>query len=101
MAIIRRRTFLRLLLFVAFTVALRFFFLNASPSASVASYYASDPKEIRKQGVLDLVTRSEKHLDARKHKFLQARIGRDERPDLFSDIIQDGVNDYWNRFQKP
>ncbi|OBZ73255.1 hypothetical protein A0H81_07012 [Grifola frondosa] len=60
-----------------------------------------DPKEIRKQNVLDLVTRSDKPLDARKHKFLQARMGRDERPDLFTDVIQSGVRDYWERFQKP
>ncbi|KAI0942409.1 hypothetical protein AcW1_003049 [Taiwanofungus camphoratus] len=28
-------------------------------------------------------------------------MGRDDRPDLFSDIIRDGVLDYWERFQKP
>ncbi|KAI0665487.1 cryptococcal mannosyltransferase 1-domain-containing protein [Trametes maxima] len=57
--------------------------------------------KIRKQNVLDLVTGADKQLDARKHKFLQARMGRDERPDLFADIIDDGVQDYWERFQKP
>ena len=51
--------------------------------------------------MLDLVTRGEKALDARKHKFLQVRMGRDERSDLFSDLVEDGVADYWDRFQKP
>ena len=51
--------------------------------------------------MLDLVTRGEKVLDARKHKFLQVRMGRDERPDLFSDTINDGIMDYWERFEKP
>ena len=101
MAIIRRRTLIRLLFFIGFTLVLRFFFVSVSSRSASVSFYSSDPHEIKKQNVLDLVTRSEKHLDARKHKFLQARIGRDESPDIFTDIIQDGVDDYWNRFQKP
>ena len=50
---------------------------------------------------MDYVTRSDKQLDARKLQFLQVRMGRDDRPDLFSNIIDDGVQDYWERFQKP
>ncbi|CAL1702469.1 unnamed protein product [Somion occarium] len=74
---------------------------HTTATESFAAFYASDPQEIRKQGVLDLVTRAEKGLDARKHKFLQVRMGRDEREDLFGDVIRDGTLDYWERFQKP
>ncbi|KAH7908696.1 glycosyltransferase family 69 protein [Hygrophoropsis aurantiaca] len=28
-------------------------------------------------------------------------MGRDDRPDIFSDLIADGVRDYWERFQAP
>ncbi|OSX62880.1 hypothetical protein POSPLADRAFT_1046270 [Postia placenta MAD-698-R-SB12] len=68
-------------------------------SSAVAAFPNS--QEIRKQNVLDLVARSDKPLDARKYKFLQARMGRDERKDLFHDVIRSGVLDFWERFQKP
>ncbi|KAH8105455.1 cryptococcal mannosyltransferase 1-domain-containing protein [Cristinia sonorae] len=99
---IRRRSLFRLLLFIAAILIIRLlFFSPSSPASKVASsFYYSDPQEIQKQGVLDLVTR-EKSLDARKHKFLQVRMGRDQRSDLFSDIIDNGLEDYWSRFQKP
>lgn len=44
---------------------------------------------------------ADKHLDAHKFPFLQARFGRDNRPDLFDDEIEDGILDFWTRFQKP
>lgn len=99
----RRRSLVRVLLLVSFALFVRLFIFSPSfPAASVTSkFYASDPQEIQKQGVLDLVTGKEKALDARKHTFLQVRLGRDEREDLFSDVIRDGVVDYWERFQKP
>ncbi|GBE85717.1 glycosyltransferase family 69 protein [Sparassis crispa] len=99
--VLRRRTFIRLLLFIAVLLLVRLFVVSPSPASSVASFYNSDSQEIRKQNVLDLVTRSDKVLDVKKHKFLQARIGRDERDDLFAGIIRDGVQDHWERFQKP
>ncbi|THH27266.1 hypothetical protein EUX98_g6925 [Antrodiella citrinella] len=99
---LRRRSLIRILLLAAFALFVRLIiFSPSSPASTVTSFYtASDPLEIQKQGVLDLVTR-EKTLDARKHKFLQARMGRDDRDDLFSGLISDGLRDYWNRFQKP
>lgn len=97
---LRRRSLIRIVIFLA-GVALFRFIISRSTSTSVSSFYGSDPEQIQKQGVLDLVTRGEKSLDARKHKFLQVRVGRDERPDLFSDTIGDGITDYWERFQKP
>ena len=69
--------------------------------ASPITRSARSEQQIQKQGVLDLVTRGEKVLDARKHKFLQVRVGRDERPDLFSETIDDGIQDFWDRYQKP
>ena len=98
---LRRRSLIRIALFVGVIILLRLAVGSASSSTSVTSLYGSDPQQIQKQGVLDLVTRGEKPLDARKHKFLQVRMGRDERPDLFSDTISDGIADYWERFQKP
>lgn len=97
---LRRRSLIRIVIFLA-GVALFRFLISRSTSTSVSSFYGSDPEQIQKHGVLDLVTRGEKSLDARKHKFLQVRVGRDERPDLFSDTISDGITDYWERFQKP
>lgn len=40
-------------------------------------------------------------LDTRKYGFLQSRINRDETPDLFDNDIRNGINDFWERFQKP
>ena len=100
---LRRRSLVRIFLFAGFVLIVRFLVLHpSSPAASsVKALYSSDPQEIKKHGVLDLVTRGEKLLDARKHTFLQVRMGRDERDDLFSDIIKDGYMDYWERFQEP
>lgn len=97
---VRRRTLFRFLILVTLVLFVRLLLLSNTASKVTASFYHSDPQEIQKQGVLDLVTR-EKTLDARKHKFLQVRMGRDDRDDLFSGIINDGLQDYWNRFQTP
>ena len=100
---LRRRSLGRILILVACVTGFRFIFSSSSSSATsaVSNFYSGDPQEIQKQGVLDLVTRGEKALDARKYKFLQARIGRDEREDLFSDVVNNGILDFWERFQKP
>ena len=100
--VVHRRTLLRVLILAALGLLFKLVVSPPSASSSVSSFYVSaDPKEIRKQNVLDLVTRSDKQLDARKHEFLQVRMGRDERPDLLADVINDGVQDYWERFQQP
>lgn len=41
------------------------------------------------------------YLDPRKYDFLQQRVGRDERPDLFQQDVQAGIEDFWERFQLP
>ena len=100
--VIRRRTVVRVLIFAGLAFLFKLLISPSSDASSVSSLYDSpDPTEIRKRNVLDLAFRSDKLLDARKHQFLQVRMGRDERPDLFKDIIDDGVQDYWERFQKP
>lgn len=98
---IRRRSLIRISILVAGAVLLKLLFSSSSTGSSVSSLYASDPQEIQKQGVLGLVTRGETELDARKHKFLQVRMGRDDREDIFSSSVDDGALDYWERFQKP
>ena len=57
--------------------------------------------EIQTHNVLERVTRPDKMLDVNRHDFLQVRMGRDERDGMLSDMVQDGVQDYWERFQFP
>lgn len=59
------------------------------------------PHEITAHNVLDRVTNADRTLDVQRHKFLQARLGRDERPDLLSDWVSNGALDFWQRFQLP
>ena len=91
---LRRRSLTRI--FVILLIPLGLHFYLRSPW-----YKNTDPSEIQENNVLDIVTGSGAILDARKHKFLQVRIGRDERPDMFSDVISNGLLDYWTGFQKP
>lgn len=91
---LRRQSLIRIALFLDVIAVIHLFVSSSSSSTSVTSLYGYDPQQIQKPGVLDLVTRGEKLLDVRKHKFLQVRMGRDERPDLFSDTINDGMVDY-------
>lgn len=57
--------------------------------------------EIREHGVLDFVQIGGSVLDVQRHRFLQARMGRDERPDILDSYVYSGLEDYWDRFQKP
>lgn len=69
----------------------------------VRALFGSTPsdEEIQGHGMLERVLMADKHLDVHRLPFLQARFGRDNRPDLFDDEIEDGILDYWTRFQKP
>lgn len=88
----RRRSLGRLVLFIVIGFTIRYTFWSA-PANRV---------EIREHNVLErVVTRSDKTLDVQRHPFLQARLGREDRDDLLSNVIKDGVTDYWERFQKP
>ncbi|KAG9089968.1 Cryptococcal mannosyltransferase 1, partial [Ceratobasidium sp. UAMH 11750] len=61
----------------------------------------AQPHEIVAHNVIDRVTNADRTLDVQRHKFLQARLGRDERPDLMSNWVSDGALDFWQRFQLP
>jgi hypothetical protein len=93
---LRRRNLTRLFILISAVVLIRLATSsNSSPSRAKKSL------EIQSHGVLDFVHGSENILDARRHSFLQSRVGRDEREDLMNDIVRNGVDDYWERFQKP
>jgi len=94
-SIFRRRNFTRIIILISATILIRLA-TSSGPSSS-----DTKPHEIQGHGVLDFVHGSENLLDARRHGFLQSRFGRDEREDLMTDIVRNGVDDYWERFQKP
>jgi hypothetical protein len=92
--VLRRRSLTRLVVGgIAAVVLVRLFVWPSSPSSR-------EPPQIKQHGVLDLVTLSS-GLDVQRHDFLQVRIGRDERPDILDAYVYNGMNDYWERFQKP
>ncbi|KAG8993188.1 Cryptococcal mannosyltransferase 1 [Tulasnella sp. 427] len=63
---------------------------------------SSHPKHvIREHNVLERVTLADKTLDVQRHPFLQARMGRDDRDDLLSGWVKNGLRDYWERMQLP
>ncbi|EPQ53174.1 hypothetical protein GLOTRDRAFT_63852 [Gloeophyllum trabeum ATCC 11539] len=96
---LRRRSLTRLFFLGVFIILVKVFLW--SPSSSSVYPYSQDPYQIREANVLDLVARSGKALDVQRHKFLQVRMGRDEREDIFSDLVRDGVQDFWDKYQKP
>ncbi|KAH7923576.1 glycosyltransferase family 69 protein [Leucogyrophana mollusca] len=57
--------------------------------------------EFQEHNVFERVTGTDKSLNVQKYKFMQTRMGRDDREDIFADIIGNGVRDYWERFQAP
>ena len=81
-------------LVLALLVLTRVLFFSGSTTAAREN-------EIRPPNVLDYVKRPERQLDVHKHAFLQSRVGRDERPDLMSSVVRNGVADFWSRFQLP
>ncbi|KAI0058143.1 hypothetical protein BV25DRAFT_1811267 [Artomyces pyxidatus] len=92
----RRRSLTRIFLLLSAGLLIRF-----AVTSSSSSRQSKPSHEIQAQNVLDFVSGSDDVLDVRRHKFLQSRMGRDEREDLLGDIVRNGVNDYWERFQKP
>lgn len=97
---LRRRSISRLLMVLGVVLCVRFYFTHlSSPPPSSPDHL--NPYEILEHNVLERVTRPEKAFNVQKHKFLQARMGRDERDDLLGDIVRNGLRDFWERFQKP
>ncbi|KAH7886652.1 glycosyltransferase family 69 protein [Phlebopus sp. FC_14] len=89
----RRKGLRRLFVILALLLAVRFLLY---PSSS-----ASRTLEYQSYNVLERVTGPDKTLSVQKYKFMQSRMGRDARPDVFEDLIVDGTQDYWDRFQVP
>ena len=96
-----RRSVVRVILLASFGLLVRWYLYSSPSSLSVSSAHFSSYPEIQEHNVLELVTRGDKTLNVRKHNFLQVRMGRDERGDLLDDVIRKGVNDFWERSQKP
>ncbi|KAJ7603954.1 glycosyltransferase family 69 protein [Mycena polygramma] len=93
---LRRRSLSRIFFIGACAFFARWLFF--SPPASTLGYAAH---QIKEHNFIERATRSDKSLNVQKHPFLQARMGRDEREELMSNEIRNGVDDYWERFQMP
>jgi hypothetical protein len=93
----RRRNLSRLLFLFTFIFFLRLIFFPPPPPSSGPTH----DHQIKKHNFIERATRPDKSLNIQKHKFLQARMGRDEREGILGQTILNGVNDYWQRFQEP
>jgi hypothetical protein len=100
----RRRSLSRLVYIVIFAIAVR---LGVSFFSSSTSSH--DELEIREQNYLDRIkvpgvgpfNGAGGILDVQRHKFLQVRLGRDEREDMLDKEVRDGYLDYWQRYEMP
>ena len=95
--VFRRRTLFRFLLLVAATLIVRFTFFPSLHTKIVKS----KSHQIQRHNFIERATRPDKSLDVQRHPFLQARMGRDEKEDIFSNLVRTGIRDYWERFQRP
>lgn len=71
------------------------FFSSSAPTRSSQSH------QIKEHNFIERATRPDKSLNVQKHSFLQARLGRDEREDIFNGLVYEGILDYWTRLQLP
>ncbi|KAF8648885.1 hypothetical protein AX16_006160 [Volvariella volvacea WC 439] len=97
---LRRRSTYKFIVIIGIGLSIYLLFFSSSFSISTQSSSTS-PYEIRQHNFIERATRLDKSLNVQKHRFLQARIGRDERGDIFMSLIRNGVRDYWERFQMP
>ena len=93
----RRRTLLRFLLLAAVSLIIRLTFFPYRRTTVLKS----NSHQIKGHNFIERATRPDKSLDVQRHPFLQARIGRDEKEDIFSNLVRTGIRDYWERFQRP
>ncbi|KAG7085763.1 hypothetical protein E1B28_003304 [Marasmius oreades] len=96
----RRVSFVRLCFLVGVLVFFRLTFFSSSHSSS-HSFSTSHSHQIEEHNFIERNTRPDKSLNVQKHKFLQARMGREERDDWLNPVIRNGMEDYWDRFQLP
>lgn len=92
--VLRRRNLSRVLFLLGSALFIRLFLFPSSKDNP------SQPLQIKEHNFIERA-RHDKSLNIQKHRFLQARIGRDEPEELFGDLIRNGVNDFWDRFQMP
>lgn len=97
----KRKSLTRLALLFASGVCAKLFFFPSSSSSNPSSPPPPTYHEIKEHGMLERVSGADKTLNVHKHQFLQVRMGRDERPDIFDEYIDSGITDYWDRFQVP
>ncbi|THU98545.1 glycosyltransferase family 69 protein [Dendrothele bispora CBS 962.96] len=96
----RRRNLSRLFYAVIGALLIRYFFFSDIPSSS-SSFARTRSHQIQEHNFIERATRPDKTLNVQKHRFLQSRIGRDEREEMLGHVIRNGIDDYWERFQLP
>ncbi|KAF7293173.1 Glycosyltransferase family 69 protein [Mycena chlorophos] len=94
---LRRRSLSRVVFIAVCAFVVRWLFFSSSSTSSSSNAKAH---EIQEHNFIERA-RQDKSLNVQKHRFLQARMGRDEREELMGDIIRNGADDYWERFQLP
>ncbi|PPQ67610.1 hypothetical protein CVT26_006820 [Gymnopilus dilepis] len=96
-ATLRRRTLSRILYFGVVALFVKLIFFPSQRSTGPKS----NSHQIQGHNFIERATRSDKSLNVQRHPFLQSRMGRDDRDDIFSNLVRNGVRDYWERFQVP
>ncbi|KAK7027344.1 hypothetical protein VNI00_015307 [Paramarasmius palmivorus] len=102
----RRRSFHRLFLIAGVILFFRLTFFSSSSTSTSLSQYSSHNNrahEIEEHNFIERNTRPDKTLNVQRHKFLQARMGRDEKleDDWLMGVVRGGMEDYWERLQVP
>ncbi|GLB42772.1 putative cryptococcal mannosyltransferase 1 [Lyophyllum shimeji] len=97
---LRRRSLSRLLILAVVAFVVRLLFFSSTPPNNLAAAPTTS-HQIKAHNFIERATRPDKSLNVQRHKFLQARVGRDEREGILGEVIQNGVRDYWERFQLP
>ncbi|KAJ3978026.1 glycosyltransferase family 69 protein [Lentinula raphanica] len=100
---LRRRNLSRLAFVAAALFLVRALFFPSSDPVSSSRSFATTThtNQIEEHNFIERATRPDKSLNVQRHKFLQSRIGRDSRHEVLGDVIRNGINDYWDRFQLP
>lgn len=99
----RRRTLTRFLFALALAFLLRLLFFPSSNIDNATTHHLdrSRSHHIKQHNIMQRATRPDRSLNVQKHRFLQARMGRDEPREIMADAVTDGMWDWWERFQIP
>ncbi|KAL0579723.1 hypothetical protein V5O48_002287 [Marasmius crinis-equi] len=88
--LLRRRSFARLFFLAGVVLFFRLTFFSRS-NASSHSFSTSRSLQIEEHNFIERNTLPDKSLNVQRHKFLQARMGREEREDWLAPVIQNGI----------